>query len=181
LQLKDLFGKDTGLDERSYDSLLAALEKANLPGFDYLEFKQSLGALEKMGMDENTAVRSAYTTAATMGLTKEKLISSARHYKTVLNNELVQFDKACTGQIERRVTGKKKEVELLKKKIEEYRMEISRLEMKIAENQRIIDSADADIEEAGEKIQSAKIAFDRTFQSVMNQIEKDISIIDQIL
>lgn len=179
--MKEIFGKQTGLDDRSYKSLLSALEKANLPGFDYLEFKQSLEALEKMGMDDTTAIQSAFATASTMGLTKSKLLTTARHYKTILAKELIQFDKACEVQIEKRVNGKMREVEKLKKQNDDLLAKIAQIEKQITDNQRVIDSADADMKAAGEKINSTKNAFDRTFQSVMNQIEKDISIIDQIL
>lgn len=179
--MKEIFGKETGLDPRSYNSLISALEKANLPGFDYLEFKQSLAKLKKLGMDEQTAMQSAFTTASTMGLTKEKLLTTAMHYKTVLGKELMSFDKVCDQQIEKRVTGKKKEIETLQAEIEKHRNEIAKLEQKITESQRIIDSADTDVKTAMEKIKQTKTAFDRTFQSVMNQIEKDISNIGSII
>jgi len=179
--LKEIFGNQTGLDDRSYKSLLSALEKANLPGFDYLEFKQSLEAMAKMGMDESTAIKSAFMTASTMGLTKEKLLTTARHYKSILAKELIQFDRACESQIEKRVNGKMREVDKLKKQIDLHLAEIAKLEKQITDYQGVISSADADMKEASEKINATKDSFDRTFHSVMNQIEKDISIIDQIL
>ena len=73
-KLKSIFGNHHGLDERSINVLTKALENANLPGFDYLEFKQSLAALTQMNMDEAMAIKSAFATASTMGLTKEKLL-----------------------------------------------------------------------------------------------------------
>ena len=75
--LKNIFGNDHGLDEKSVDYLTSALAKNNLPGFDYLEFKQSLAALADLGMDEPTAIKSAFATASTVGLTKDKLVKTA--------------------------------------------------------------------------------------------------------
>ena len=49
--LKELFGDTHGLDSKSIDFLTRAIEKSNLPGFDYIEFKQSVVALLKMDMD----------------------------------------------------------------------------------------------------------------------------------
>ena len=43
--LKNIFGSHHGLDQKSVDFLINALEKNNLPGFDYIEFKQALSAL----------------------------------------------------------------------------------------------------------------------------------------
>ena len=70
---KSLF-KTEGLDERSLEFLTTALEKSNLPGFDYLEFKRAVAdLLSNMNMDEATAYKSAFTTVATtLGLTKGK-------------------------------------------------------------------------------------------------------------
>ena len=38
--LQSIFGQVTGLDDKSIQFLTQALSKNNLPGFDYLEFKQ---------------------------------------------------------------------------------------------------------------------------------------------
>ena len=58
--------------------LLGALDKNNLKGFDYLEFKQSLQSLAKMPMDEATKYQSAFAMAQTMGATPEKIGSNGR-------------------------------------------------------------------------------------------------------
>ena len=71
--LAELFANSGPLDQRSANMIINTLEKNNLPGFDYLEYKQSLEGLSKMNMDEATAFQSAFVTASTLGLTKEKL------------------------------------------------------------------------------------------------------------
>ena len=53
--------------------LLGAMEKHNLDGFDYIEFKESLKSLEKMPMDERTRFQSAFAMAKTMGATPQKI------------------------------------------------------------------------------------------------------------
>ena len=158
-RLKDLFGKDHGLDEKSIQFLTTALEKNNLPGFDYIEFKQSLLALEAMEMEEETAIKSAFATASTLGLTKEKLIKTAEHYKKVLMNEKVQFDAALQKQINQRVNSKEVELEKLKSQIQEYKQKIAQLEQKIAANQATIEKQDDVIQKAKEKIESTKDGF----------------------
>ncbi|MCB0663980.1 MAG: hypothetical protein KDC24_14635 [Saprospiraceae bacterium] len=176
--LKDIFGKMTGLDDRSLKSLTNALENANLPGFDYLEFKQSVNALQEMGMDDKTAFKSAFAAASTMGLTKEKLIETAKHYTKVLAHEMDLFDKACKSQIEQKVNSKKTEVEALKGKIAEYEAKIEQLKERIQKSQATIDEADENIKGAMDKIQGTKESFDFTFKSVLNQITVDIEQIE---
>lgn len=179
--LKELFGKHHGLDGKSTDFLTKALEKNNLPGFDYIEFKQSLGALAEMGIEGETAVKSAFATAKTVGLTKDKLLKSALHYKNVLNKEKEQFDAALEKQVQQRVSSKLKEVEKLRKQIEEYKAKIKELEGKIASSQKTIDSADETIQAAKDKIDSTKENFEYTLQSIVNQIERDIESIESHL
>ncbi|MCB0585931.1 MAG: hypothetical protein KDD06_11480 [Phaeodactylibacter sp.] len=179
--VKTLFNAGKGLDERSINSLTKALEKSNLQGFDYIEFKQSLGKLQAMDMDEATAYKSAFVTASTMGLTKEKLLKTAEHYKKVLFNEKQQFDQALQKQMQQRVESKRTEVEKMKKQVEEYKAKIQQLEEKIAQAQNTIDHADEHIQAAREKIETTKEAFESALRSILNEIDKDIENINTIL
>lgn len=179
--LKKLFGDAHGLDERSVEFLTKALEKNNLPGFDYIEYKQSLGALTAMNIDEMTAFKSAYATAATVGLTKEKLLKTAEHYKGVLNQEKAQFDAALEKQIQQRVKSKQDEVAKLKKQIEDYQAKIQQMQAKIAEHEAIIGSADEDIRSSMEKIESTRENFETTLRSIVNEIDKDVENINRYL
>ena len=179
--LKALFDAEKGLDERSVNSLTKALEKSNLEGFDYIEFKQSLGKLQAMDMDQATAYKSAFITASTMGLTKEKLLKTAEHYKKVLFNEKQQFDQALQKQMEQRVESKRSEVEKMKKQVEEYKAKIIELEGKIAKAQSTIDHADEHIQAAREKIESTKVAFEATLQSILKEIDQDIENVNTLL
>ena len=173
--LKNIFGDPHGLDEKSVNFLTKALEKHNLPGFDYLEFKQSLSALTQMNMEPETAFKSAFATASTMGLTKSKLLESASHYQKVMLKEKEQFDKALQNRIAERIDGKKKEVDHLIKQVAEYENKIQQLKDQISKHQQVIDNADAEIADERSKIESTKEGFELTLNSIMNQIEKDIS------
>jgi DNA repair exonuclease SbcCD ATPase subunit len=179
--LKLLFGSHHGLDEKSIGFLTKALEKNNLPGFDYIEYKQALGALLAMDMDEGTAFKSAFATASTMGLTKEKLLKTADHYKKILANEKEQFDAALQKQLKQRVQSKEEEVIKLKKQVEEYKAKIQKLEEQIAKSQNTIDHADEHIQAAKEKIVQTRDNFEYALQSIVNEINKDIDNIGTFL
>lgn len=179
--LKTLFGKDHGLDQKSVEFLTNALEKSNLPGFDYIEFKQSLSALAEMNMDEATAIKSAFATASTVGLTKMKLLETAEHYKKVLKDEKSQFDIALQNQMEQRVASKQKEVVKLKDQIAKHEEKIAQLREQIAKYQTTLDGADAQIAKAKAKIEGTKMSFENTHRSILNQIEKDIENIQSHL
>lgn len=179
--MKTIFGKDHGLDQKSVDFLTKALEKSNLPGFDYIEFKQSLDALSKLNMEEETAFKSAFATASTVGLTKTKLLETASHYKKVLANEKKQFDAALQKQIDQKIAGKEQEVKKLKDQILKHQEKIKQLQDQIAKFQKTIDGADAQIDAARRKIESTRDGFEHTHQSILNQIEKDIENIKKYL
>lgn len=173
-----IFGTNHGLDEKSVQFLAGAIEKNNLPGFDYIEFKQSLQALEKMDFDEPTAVKSAFATAATMGLTKSKLLETAAHYKNVLHKEKQQFESAMEKQMVQRVASKKQEVVKLKEQITKHQEKIQQLQSQIAKFEHTIDTADEQISGAKQKIETTRDNFERTHQSIVNQIDKDIELIN---
>ena len=90
----NLFGNLDGLDDKSCKSLTDALLRNNLKGFDYLEFRASLRALASLKMESSQVFQSAFATASVIGLTKEHLVSSAEHYKSVLQKEKNSFDVA---------------------------------------------------------------------------------------
>ncbi len=179
--LKTLFGTEHGLDKKSVEFLTKALEKSNLPGFDYIEFKQSLAALSQMNMDEATAFKSAFATASTVGLTKNKLLETATHYQGILDKEKAQFDAALQKQVEQRVASKQQEVEKLKAQIAKHQEKIEQLEAQIAKYQSTIDGADAQINEARAKIDTTRQSFEHTHQSIVNQISKDVENINKYL
>lgn len=179
--LKQLFGDAHGLDDKSVDFLTSALEKNNLPGFDYIEYKQSLGALMAMNIDEMTSFKSAYATAATVGLTKDKLLKTADHYKGILNNEKTQFDAALEKQMQQRVKSKQDEVIKLNKQIEDYQLKIKQMQDKIAESKAIVANADEDIRSSMEKIDTTRESFEFTLKSILNEIDKDVDNINRYL
>lgn len=179
--MKDFFGENHNLDEKSMESLVTALERENLPGFDYLEFKQALARLGSLGMEEAMVFKSAFATASTIGVTKEKLLKTASHYKNVLAKEKKSFDSAMNKQVKAKVDGKRKEVELLKKKLAQYEAKITELEQLKERATETIDTADATIENAQAGIDKVKTRFEATLKALINQIDKDIEDIGTYL
>ena len=179
--LKAIFGDTHGLDPKSIESLVRALEKNNLPGFDYLEFKLSLGKLALMDLPEEMAYKSAFATASTVGLTKEKLLTTGQHYRKVLHDEKEQFSQALQGQLQKRVNNKQEEVIKLKTQIQAWQEQIVNLQNQIDKSQATIDDAGSQMEAEMKKIQSTKDSFEHTHLSIMNQIELDLQNIQRYL
>ena len=180
LTTKSLFSSE-GLDDRSLEFLTNAIEKNNLPGFDYFEFKRAVSSLLEMKLDEATAHKSAFTTAATVGVTKEKLIETAGYYRNVVEKEKEQFDKALNNQTATKITDREVEAKRLRDQIERHKAEIARLQDEVAGYLNQIDQAEAAVKSENEKLNKAKTAFEKTHQSVILQIDKDIENIHKYL
>jgi len=172
--LSELFGSNPELEQKFVTLFIKTLEKNNQAGFDYIEFKQSLGALAKMNIDESTAIRSAFATASTVGLTKKKLIESAKYYGQVINQEKEHFDAALKKRINQKVGGKIKEVEKLKEQIIKYTEKIEQLKAQIEKHQHTVDTADEQIQAEKEKIMGTQNNFERTHENFIDQIKSDI-------
>ena len=179
--MRKMFNKNENLDSKSVNSLVSALEQNNLPGFDYVEFKQSMAAIDAMNLDTQTSIKSAFATAATMGLTKGKLMDSARHYIKVLNNEKEQFDLALKGQVKKKIDSKKDQVNQLKSLIKQYQDQIKQLQEEIDKSEKIIANADEDMQAAKNRIDDTKDRFESAYNSIVDEIRSDIELFKEIL
>lgn len=172
--LKDIFKDIPNIDERSAQFLVNALEKSNIDGFDYIEYKQSLGALAALDIDEATAFKSAYATATTMGLTKEKLLKTAQYYLKILEQERGKFEEAAEKQIQRQVATKQQQGKVLLHSIEEKKQKIEQLKAEILQSQEKVVRLQDEIEAAREKITTTKTNFESTYELIQQAILSDV-------
>ena len=181
MKISQLLGLGSSADQKSVDFLENAMIKQTQPGFDYLKFKQSIEQLAGLKLDTSTSFKSAFATASTMGVTKDSLIQSARHYLTILGEEKKQFDQALNNQVQQRIASKKEELVKLQQEIEEHRRQIAKLEKQILEFQDKIARSDEEVADAKASIDQTKLKFENTYQQFVSAIEKDMTVIQQNL
>ncbi len=181
MTISQLLGLGTNADQKSIDFLEAAILKQTQPGFDYLKFKQSIEQLAGLKLDVPTALKSAFAIASTMGVTKDSLLQSGRHYLTILGEEKKQFDQALNSQVQQRIDSKKDELINLQKQIEQHKKEIAKLEKQILEFQDTIARSDEEVAEAKSSINQTKMKFENTYQQFVSAIEADMAAIQQNL
>lgn len=179
--LLSVFIDTDNMDAKSAKFLVGALEKNNITGFDYLEFKQALDALTKMNMDESMAFKSAFATASTMGLTRAKLLETAQYYKKILEQEKGQFQKALQQQVQKQIAGKEHESKSLILTIEQKQKQIARLQAEIEKHKARITDIKTQIDSAASKINATKDNFEVTFDKITEQIDQDLRKIEQYL
>jgi septal ring factor EnvC (AmiA/AmiB activator) len=181
MSIESIFEK-AELDTKSLEFLVNALKANTQQGFDYLKFKQSIIALRNtMNLPEDIAVKSAFATAATMGITKDKLIESIQHYQLILQKEKTEFDNAHAKQKNIKINQKQNETNFLQEKIKAHQAQIAELEKQIKEFQYKIDHADKEIEEARQKIQETKERFDETYAYFDTVLKSDIDTFTKYL
>ncbi len=161
--------------------LLGAMDKANLDGFDYLEFKQSLQNLGKMAMDEATRYKSAYAMAKTMGATPQTLIDTAKHYMKVLQQEEQKFQQALAGQRTKKISDKAEQQKKLEQAIKDKSQRILQLNKEIEAHQKKMEKLQQEIAQASVKVESTKNDFQASFRLILGQIEKDVENMKQFL
>lgn len=169
------------VDQTIVEKLLSAIEKNNLEGFDYLEYKKSLKALEKMPMDEATKYRSAFATASTMGVTLEKLLNTVRFYIGVLDKENEQFVGTFKNQFTDKVANKEKEITQFEGIIKEKAEKIKQLTEEIARHQDQIADLKVKLEEGKLKINQTQSNFTESYTLLKSQFEEDIVKMHQYL
>jgi len=161
--------------------LLAAMDKNNLDGFDYLEFKQSLKSLEKMPMDEATRYQSAFAMAKTMGATPEQLVKTAGHYIAILQQEEKKFGQALAAQRTKQIGGRENQIKQMEAGIQQKAEHIKKLTQEIEADQKKLATIKSEISGAVVKVESTKNNFIASFDSLVAHIQKDIDNMKQYL
>lgn len=161
-------------DEKFINRLLQALEEANLEGFDYLEYKQSLQSIDDMNMDEATMYKSSLAMAKTMGGTPDKLISSAQHYINVLQKEEKKFQDALSNQQQKVVAGRKQTISKMEETIAAKEARIEELKAEILKDKEALDTTKQAAENDASKIHLTKTGFYAAYHIVVDQIKEDL-------
>ena len=161
-------------DGKIMDTLLGAVEKTNLEGFDYLEYKKSLQSLKKMSMSEETMFQSAFATAATMGVTLDRLVETAEYYKKILDKEMHTFGETVAAQHQQMVTKRKETVTMVGENISQKEKQIAQLQTEIRHLKEKQAKLNKDVEQSSIKIEQTKANFEKSFLSLKDQFESDI-------
>lgn len=174
-------GEPGSVKTKFVEILFAAMERANLDGFDYLEYKQSLKSLEKMPMDEATRFQSAFAMAKTMGATPEKLLQTAQHYMDTLLQEEQKFEAALAKQQNEQIGSKEQRISQLEETVKAKAEQIKKLTQEMDAHQKEADKLQKEIATASAKVASTKNDFIASYQSLIQQISSDVENIKKYL
>lgn len=167
-------GRAGKVTDKFMNVLLGAMERANLEGFDYLEFKKSLRSLAKMPMDDKTRFQSAFAMAQSMGVTPQHLLNSANHYIQALHQEEQKFEQALAKQRQQQIGDRERQIQQLDQLVKSKAEQIKKLTEEIEKHQREAEKMRADIQQKTSKIETTKNDFIATYNQLVGQIGDDV-------
>ncbi len=156
-------------------------DKANLEGLDYYEFSKTMHALESTLPDENMRIATVYATMKIQGLTKEKILETARHYVGVLEADKAMFEKAASDKANQEIEDRKAKAAGLEKKIAENGEMIKKLTQEIAEAQAAIGTIKNEIVQYDAKISANKGSYTIAYRAIYNKIISDIQKLSTLI
>ncbi len=181
IDIKKLMGVNSDLDKRSTDALVKAIKENHLEGFDYLKFMHSVSTLLSMDIDEETAFKSAFTTAKTMGFTKDAFRKGARHYLNVLSAQRESFADALKRQRADKVTNRADKMEAIKQKISNHKQKIEKLKAEIKLYETKLLEFDANMEKERVKLENVTKNFVDSYDHFEGKIKADVELFEQYL
>lgn len=150
-----------------YSSFLKnELVKVNIPGPDYLEFAEALKNVEA-DIPESQRFKMIFVSFKSMGVTADKLISTARNYVSHLNSVKSNFFESLKNEKKAGVDDLNDQVSKWRKDVEELNKKIAQTEKKSKENSLVLA-----VEEA---------AFNKAFQNEQEKIEENIDKISKYI
>lgn len=170
-----------GVSERFVKVLMGAMESANLPGFDYLEYKKSLQNLKKMNFTDDVRYQTAYAAAQSMGVTPGQLADSAQHYLDTLAKEQAKFSQALAGQQSQQVGNKQEQLKQLAGSITRQEAKIKELQAEIQKTKSKQEKLQQDISQSTSKLRQTKADFEATYGVLTDGIRKDVAAMKEYL
>ena len=156
-------------------------DRANLPGPDYYEFSKMMHLLESQIPDENVRIATVFASLSIQGITKEKLMDTAKQYCAIIENDKTEFEKAAAEKASTTVDGRRAKVDGLEKKIADNTEMIRKLNQEITDAQAQIATLKNEIVQEDSRIASSKGSFMSAYQAMYNKINSDIQKINTII
>lgn len=161
--------------------LLEALEKANLPGYDYLEFIKAIDIQASIIPSESMRYQSTFAVASTMGVNVPTLLSSADHYLNALAEKEKEFVSAMDKHATEAVGGKEGQIQNIDAEMQKAAQQIQQLTQSINSLQEQKTALTNEISANRIKIETVKNNFFATMKTITDRIKGDIDKIKQYL
>ena len=175
----------TRVDPSIQSKLQSALDGKQLDGFEYFKFKKAKDEMATIVSGEKAQFQSAFVSAKALGVTKDKLIDTAKHYLSVLDEELQEFNgdvndknKDEIGMSESRITQMGLDITAksasIRKLQDDVAESIRKLQDEMAELQKQKSALSNEVADHKSKIEATKTSFIATYNTMSQGIKDDI-------
>lgn len=164
------------VDTKFVDHFAAVLSKANQPGPDYFEFRETLKNLSNLNLSEDQQYQAAWASFRAMGGSADVagLINSANQYLTALNNDQQAFSKTVDAALNEKVGGLTNEQKQLQTENDQLAKQILELQRKIDANTSRLTQIGGEIDTQGQKIAQNRSNYEATLAVFIGQIKRDL-------
>jgi hypothetical protein len=179
------------VEQQYLDHFMQFLESKNFAGLDYLEFANTLHKMyEKTGaaLTEQALYEMAFVSFEAQGVTKEKLVETAKQYTSLITEHKTEFDKYLANEGAKLIQDKTAENARLNKQISDAGMQIAQLEQQIiniknstAVASQTVQANTALIQGEAQKNQNKQRKFESAYKTVIAKITGDIEKINSFL
>ncbi|WP_185155582.1 hypothetical protein [Rudanella paleaurantiibacter] len=171
------------IDAKFADHFTEVLSKANVPGPDYFEFRETLRNLADLGLPEDKRYQAAWASfkAIAGNVDVAMLTSTANGYLTALNADRELFLKSVETALNERVGGLQNEQKALLADNEAIAKQIAELQKRQQANNDRLSNIGGEIAEQSTKLTQNRNNFEVTYASFTEQIKHDVSKIQTYL
>lgn len=162
------------IDPSIQEMLNQSLQENKLSGFDYLKFISAVEETKSTGVPEDARFKMTFSTAKQLGVDKNTLLKSGGHYIDVLAQDESDFNADC-AQYE------KSEVQSREAKLSSIESTISSLNNQLAQLNQDRTTLAQELQDERAKLESRKVAFSVTLESIRTTIKSNIDKISQYL
>jgi hypothetical protein len=161
--------------------LSAALEQANQPGYDYFELAKAVETQASIIPSEALRFQSTFNAVASMGVTADKLVSSAQFYLSVLKKKEEEFNKTVESHVAETVTSREAEIRKFDTDMLAKSEAIKKLTEEINTMQQQKTSLMNDVSSSRAQIEQVRNNFSATMKVFVDRINVDIEKIKTYL
>jgi hypothetical protein len=166
-------------NERFINHFDTLFKEANLPGPDYFEWQDMLKAL--VGLPETTAYTTAFNALRSMGLDKNRLLSSAEAYKAIIDKDATTFEGELSIKGKVDVDAQKAEIENITKANHERMQQIAKLTQEMQEGNVKIQELSISSANNEQKITAVRAMYTQTAEARKQLINEHITKINNYI
>lgn len=162
---------DKGIETKIWDMIVAK----NLPGPDYIEFKNVAAGLVDITSDESMQMKGAFNVLKRSypNFTKQIILDSIDTYIGIVNEEKEKGKKECEDLRKTKIGDKVNSINNMKQSASEILKQIDELKKKYESINADIHKLEVEVTEDTNEINSKETIFNNSVQSVINTLNSD--------